>query len=325
MRTALITGGSGFIGRALSNRLVAQGWKVRVTTRKDPAKIKASAGMELVRVDYADKESLRRAVEGCDAVFHLAAAIFACSFGEFETANSTSTANLVAACAQAQKKPECFVYVSSLAAGGPSQNAARPRTEDMTPSPVSDYGKTKLGGEKALGALPPDIRRVVLRPAIVYGKNDSGISKIALWVRRGLMINMCAGEVMFSFTYIDDLVDSLVEAEKTPALSGSEYFICEEKSYPWTTFIATLATAMGKPMPRLLTLSPGPMRAAGVIYQTLASIFGFEPAFNVDKAREACAGHWTASPKKWMQATGRTTWTELDEGVRKTFASPTGK
>ena len=318
MKTALITGGTGFIGRALARRLMAQGWQVRVTTRKDPSKAHIP-GMELVRVDYADINSLVSAVEGCDAVFHLAAAIFACSHKDFEKANTLATANLAKACAKVGKKPGCFVYVSSLAAAGPSPDSAKPRTEDILPAPVSDYGKTKLGGEKALAALDPQTRRVVLRPAIVYGKNDSGISKIALWVKRGLMINMCAGEVLFSFTYIDDLVDSLVEAEKNPALSGREYFICEEKAYPWTSFIATLAKAMGTPMPKLLTLSPGPMRVAGVIYQTFASVFGFEPAFNVDKAREACAGNWIASPKRWMQDTGRSSWTPLEEGVRKTF------
>jgi nucleoside-diphosphate-sugar epimerase len=167
--------------------------------------------------------------------------------------------------------------------------------------------------------LPPEIRRVVLRPAIVYGKNDSGISKIAHWVRRGVMVNMCGGETLFSFTYIADLADALVTAEKNPALSGKTYFICEEKTYPWTYFIAGLADAMGKKPPLMLTLSPGALHIVGKVYQTVAPLFGAEPAFNTDKALEACAGNWIASPRRWMQDTGRADWTPLEEGLRKTF------
>jgi len=317
MKTALVTGGTGFIGRALTDRLESEGWRVRIATRNLSRKARNA---ELARVDYSDMNSLVSAVEGCDAVFHLAAAIFAVSREQFEKANARATENLARACALASKKPDSFVYVSSLAAAGPSRDPQTARTEAEGENPVSDYGKTKLAGERALALLPTQTRRVVLRPAIVYGRNDSGISKIAQWVRRGLMVNMCAGETFFSFTYIADLVDAVITAEKNPALSGKTYFICGDKTYPWTYFIAELAKAMGKKPPLMLTLSPGLLRAVGRIYETIAPVFGAEPAFNTDKAREACAGHWIASPRKWMQDTGRATWTPLEEGIRRTFA-----
>ncbi|MFA5160759.1 MAG: NAD-dependent epimerase/dehydratase family protein [Elusimicrobiales bacterium] len=314
---ALITGGTGFIGRALAARLLGEGWQARVATRRIP--LNPPQGVEIAETDYGSVESLAKAVDGCDAVFHLAAAIFACSYAEFEKANAAATANLVAACAKAQKPPECFVYVSSLAAAGPGASATVARTEADPPAPASDYGKTKLAGEAALAALPSAARRVILRPAIVYGKNDSGVSKIARWVRRGLMINMCAGETMFSFTYIDDLVDAITEAQKNPALSGKAYFICEDRTYPWTHFISAMAKAMGARQPFMLTLSPSAMRVAGKIYQTVSPLIGADPVFNTDKAREACAGHWTASPRRWMEDAGRKSWTPLEEGLKKTF------
>jgi len=316
-KTILITGGAGFIGRGLTARLQKEGYNVRILTRRDPSTIEQQ-GVEFAHGDYGDAASLRKAMEGCFAVYHLAAAISAHSKEEFYRANTLSTKNMVDA-ASAVPGLECFVYVSSLAAGGPSADPAKPRDENLPPSPVSAYGETKLGGEKEVARLPANIRRVVLRPPIVYGKYDAGISKIARWVKRGIMINMCAGDTYFNFIYLDDLVECLYRAMADVKLAGGTYFVCTPKQYTWLYFIAEMAKAMKKPMPKIITLSPGQMMFVGRIYQVVAKVFRLEPVFNPDKAVEASAGNWIASPALWMEKSGFKEWTPLEEGLKRTF------
>jgi nucleoside-diphosphate-sugar epimerase len=320
MKKILVTGGTGFIGRALVKRLIKEGYQVRLTTRRNPEDVKIE-NAEVIKVSFNDVESLKKAVEGCSGVFHLAALISGCSREEFEKANVKSTENVVSAVNAQEKKPEFFIYSSSLASGGPSQNPEMPRTEQMKDEPVSNYGRTKLAAETFVKQLDGSIKWTILRPPIVYGKNDAGISKVARWVKRGFMVNMCAGDVFFNFIYLGDLIEVMITAIKNPATKGQTYFVCENKHYPWMFFIDSIAKSMGKKRPIMLTLSPGKMKMLGKAYQWISKMIGTEPVFNEDKAVEACAGNWIASSKKWEKDTDWKGWTPLVEGLKETFGN----
>ena len=313
-KTVLITGGTGFIGGAAAARFLSDGWNVRILTRRNPFELKNS-GAEFVRADYSDPASLSKAVSGCSAVVHLAGALFAWSREEFDKANAAVTANLAAVCAES--KPEVFVHVSSLAAGGPVPAGQNRRDETMPDAPVSNYGASKLSGEKELSRLHPETRRVIFRPPIVYGKGDPATATLARWVKRGLMV--CPPEAFFSFIYVEDFARCLGLALSNPAIAGKTYYVCEEKTYSWTQFIRSVAEACGRRPPLLLRLRPFEMKAAGWIYQRAARLAGDSPLFNDDKAREACAGDWTANPSRWMKDSGQSEWTPLCQGVKKTF------
>ena len=313
---ALITGGTGFVGRALTVRLIADGHTVRVLTRNTPGK--AQPGVEFVKADYARPETLALAVDGCEAVFHLAAALFAADEREFIKANVDATANLVKACNTAPHAPKTLVYLSSLAAGGPSENPDEPRDENRAEAPVSAYGRTKLGGEKELSALKPEIRRVILRAPIVYGPNDSGVSVIAKWVKAGLMLNPGGGKARFSFIFIDDLVTSLHRAGTDYKLSGL-YYVSECAIYEWRQFLLDMAQAMNCKPPLMLSIPALPLKLAAIASEAGAALLGKAPVFNRDKARESLAGHWVCTARRWEGQTGFTAWTSLSDGLAKTF------
>jgi len=74
--TVLITGGNGFIGRKLTDTLLQAGFQVRITSRREPKTQPANPAVRVVRVDYNNVPSLQKAMEGCEGVFNLAAAIF---------------------------------------------------------------------------------------------------------------------------------------------------------------------------------------------------------------------------------------------------------
>ena len=316
-KTVLITGGNGFIGRRLTDVLLQEGYHVRIVSRREPQNKPVNPNVTVVKADYQDCTSLQRAMEGCSMVYHLAAAIFGYSYEDFAKANARATENVVHA-ANLTPDLERFIYVSSLAASGYAPDAAQPRTEAMEPKPVSDYGITKLAGEKAVQTLKPSVKWTIVRPPIVYGKNDSGVSKIAAWVKRGLMVNT-SGKGLFSFVYVDDLVRALTDIPKTEGTEGQVFFICEEKNYPWPQFIEKMAKAMGVKKPFMPNAPVWMLKLAAAVYSIGARLTGAQPALNYDKVKEAIVpGHWICSSEKWRSLTGQQ-FTPLDEGLKKSF------
>ena len=162
MKTIAVTGGTGFVGTALARALLEKGLAVRIITRRKPGE--PLPGASYAVADFSNAESLKMALEGADAVVHLAAALFCRSREAFLKANAGGTANLAAA-ANAVPSLKKLVYISSLAAGGPS-TAAAPRTEADPDAPVSAYGLSKLEGEKAAKKFSGG-PVVVLRPPII--------------------------------------------------------------------------------------------------------------------------------------------------------------
>jgi nucleoside-diphosphate-sugar epimerase len=316
MNNILITGATGFIGAALKQKLLEKGGlKIRILTRKE---IKTTCSdVEYIQTDYTDIHKLEKALHGVDAVFHVAGAITAKNFDEFKKANVTATKNIVTACVKT--KPKIFVHISSIAAGGPAVSAGKPRNEQMTDAPVSLYGKSKLLGEKELSALTSDTKYVILRPAIVYGQNDSGVYEIINWVKKGIMINPSRDDIYFSFVFIDDMVKAMITAMETPSAYGKTYYICEEKFYSWYGFISEVAKGLNKPMPKMINVKPWQIRVVAKIYGFISRLLGKSPMLTVDKAREFTAGHWIATPHKWMQDTNQTAWTPLCEGIKKSY------
>lgn len=321
MTTVLITGATGFLGRNITDRLKGRpGLTLRLGTR-NPPRGKNEPGLEYVKTDFADPASLLSAVTGADAVIHLAAAVAATKYEEFERANVLATRALAAACSKENGTVKTFILASSLAAAGASPDPDKPRTEDQPETPVSHYGMTKLAAEKEIENLPAGIARVILRPAFVYGRNDPGIDTLAEWVRRGIMISAGSADTRFSFIFVEDAAACFITAlDNADKLDRRKFFICEPTTYSWEDFVRAIAISMRKPVPVLATLPFSVVKAVGELYGRVADMVGLKPVFNADKAREANAGNWIASPASWMKATGQTEWTKLSAGLAKTFS-----
>lgn len=319
-KTVFVTGGQGFIGKRLTDALLQQGYKVRVASRRAPRQQPVNPDVSVVQVNYQDVRSLQKAMQGCVGVYHLAAVLFGFHYSDFEKGNAQVTRNMVQAARQTPGL-ERFVYVSSLAASGYAADEAHPRTEADEPHPVSDYGITKLAGEKAVQTLAAPITWTIVRPPIVYGPHDSGVSKIALWVKRGLMVNT-SGKGLFSFVYVDDLVRALAAVPQTPGTENQIFFVCEEQDYPWPQFIEKMARAMGVRKPFMPNAPKWMLQVAAAVYSLCARVSGAQPALNYDKVKEAVIdGHWICSGQKWQALTGQR-FTPLEEGLQKTFARP---
>ena len=315
--TILVTGGNGFIGRALTDKLLREGYNVRVLTRRHPIVQPANPAVTLVQADYTDITSLSNALKECEGVFNLAGTIFGFCYEDFKKGNIDTVTNLVQAIKQTPTI-KTLVHISSLAASGYAPDVQHPRTETMQANPISDYGRTKLEGERVVKTLPQTIKWTIIRPPIVYGKNDSGVSKIASWVKRGLMVNT-SGNGYFSFVYIEDLVEALYQAYIRPDTKHETYFVTEPQIYNWNYFITRMANAMHVRKPFMPKAPMWMMRTAAWTYEKIAKLTGTQPALNYDKVSEAIIpGHWVCSNEKWCTLTGQK-FTPLEKGLEQSF------
>lgn len=313
MENIAITGGNGFVGKFLCAELLKKGYNVRVLTRRQP--IKKIAGVEYAVVDYKDITTLEKAFIGIDKIIHLAAGLFCVSKNEFYKANSFATVNVVKAAQVAGVSK--IVYQSSLAAGGPAFDGV-PRREDMQPMPVSHYGASKLEGEKFVKKFTGQF--VILRAPIVYGGSEAGVSTISDWVRRGLMVNAGSSDGKFSFIYVKDLVRAQIDAMERDIFNGGIFYVCEKQNYAWKDFINMMAEGMGKKTPLILNMPMPVVYAAGIACEIFSLLTGAVPILNRDKAREAAGPDWTADASLWEKTAGWDNWTELEQGIKQTFA-----
>jgi nucleoside-diphosphate-sugar epimerase len=228
--SAFVTGGSGFIGGRLIERLVGDGWRVRALARSPEAAAKVEAlGAESVHGDLSDGNALRGGSHGCSYAFHAAAHLGAAGDWEaFERVNVQGTKDLLAACRDAEVKR--FVHVgteASLMAGEPLIEADE-RTP-LRPDSPSPYPATKAKAEIAvLGASEEGaFETVAVRPRFVWGLGDTTLlPNITAQVRAGKFAWIGGGRNRTSTSHVDNVVEGLI-AGALRGVPGNAYFVLD--------------------------------------------------------------------------------------------------
>jgi nucleoside-diphosphate-sugar epimerase len=215
-----VTGGTGFIGGALVDRLLREGASVRVLARPSPrADELAARGVEVVSGDLADSTAVERAVGGVDVVFHAAALVEGNWAKEnFLETNLGGTQQVFEACIRQGVRH--VVYLSSIAVYGLIHKGERidERTpRDESPEKRDSYAQSKIAADKYATAIGGKARLAVtiLRPGVVYGPGRR--LPVALLGFQAGETNVIFGKrrLRFPITYIDNLVDALMLAAKT--------------------------------------------------------------------------------------------------------------
>lgn len=330
-KKALVTGGTGFLGRNFVQFLLENGWEVvclvRPTSRYGHL---TELGVKIVFGDFFAENALRDAVAGVDCVFHLAAAISAFSFEDMLKTNCTATENLLKACVEQEKKP-IFVYVSSLAAAGPS-TPERPREEADECRPVSWYGKSKLFSETVLRAYADRIPITVVRPPILFGPFDREVRRWLTAIQKsGIFFIPFLRRFRFSLAHAEDVSSLLLLAaekgERLPALPLEEtericrilkaepdrklsigilppdegrgiYFVSQPETFTYVGLGKLFGNALGRKFTMIIPVSPPLMLVACLLVGCVSKITGKTYALSRDKLREINAGSWSCSADK---------------------------
>ena len=214
----LVTGATGFLGSHVAEQLARQGHAVRVLVRRtsDRTFLQGFEAEEALG-EVTQPESLPAVVDGVEAIVHAAGLTKARSAAEFEAVNARATSEL--ARAAAGSGVQRFLYVSSLAAAGPSADG-RPRTEEMPLEPISAYGRSKARAEAHVREQVGDERWTIIRPPIVYGPGDRALLPVFRMVACGVVPLVGFGSRHYSLIHVSDLVRGIAEALAHPQAAG---------------------------------------------------------------------------------------------------------
>jgi len=309
----LVTGGTGFVGSHLVEKLRALGEPVRCLVRPVSAARSFPGGVESAVVHWASGRGVEEALRGVHLVFHLAGVTKALSPATYYEGNARATETLVRAL---QGRPVRLVHVSSLAAIGPSLDGL-PVDEDAPPHPVSTYGKSKLEGERIARTLFPDA--VIVRPPVVYGPRDTDVFRILKAVAQGLVLEIAGGERWFSAIYVEDLVEGLWAAANHPSAGGRAYFLTYRAPATWRELGATAARLMER-RPRTLRIPVVAASTIGFFAEMWSHITRNPAIISREKVAEACCRLWTCNSARAAAELGFEAPTPLETGLAKTLA-----
>jgi len=307
-RTVLVTGGCGFIGANLVRSLLADdGWSVRVVDDLRTGRTEHLEGLEAdVRVgDAGDPDVLEPALDGADAVVHLASQTGVQPSVENPEAdfegNTRTTFRVLDACRRAGVPR--VVFASSGAAVG---EVTPPIHEEVVPRPVSPYGASKLAGEAYCRAFAASfgMDTVALRFSNVYGPFSlHKKNAVPNFIKRSLsgepLVIYGDGAQTRDFVFVEDLCDAIRRALTTPGVGGEVFQVATGVE----TSVVELAEAVQEVTGATGGVQFEPKRA-GEVYKSsvdiskIRRVLGFEPRVSLREGLAATAAwyrtHWSS-------------------------------
>lgn len=307
MSRVLVTGGSGYVGGHLVERLVAEGQSVRCLVRGTSSRrLLQSLDVECVVGDLSDGASLRRALAGADTVYHVGGLTSAVRTADFSRINGGGTSAVLDACA-ARTSPPTVIYVSSIAAAGPARKG-QPKREADAACPVSHYGRSKRQGELAALHCAARVPITIVRPGVVFGPRNRDLLPVFRAIRH-LRTHAYPGFVAPPLSYIEvrDLARLLIAAadrgHRLPSRLEDQrrhpgrgiYFATANETPNYAEFGRLIARAMNISRCLIVPLSfPLPWVVAAISEGAMRFV-GRSSLFNVDKIREAAEASWAFS------------------------------
>ncbi|HYZ57786.1 MAG TPA: NAD-dependent epimerase/dehydratase family protein [Streptosporangiaceae bacterium] len=258
----LVTGGTGFLGAALTRRLLADGVEVRVLARS-PAKARplADLGAQVAIGDVTDEAAVRAAMDGAHVVYHLAGPLLVPGVpaAEYQRAHVMGTRVVLDCCARAPGL-ERLVHCSTTGVLGVTGD--RPAAEDVPWRPTNMYEQAKADAEAEVrrrreGGLPV----VIARPGLVYGPGDIHLLSFFQAIQRGLFLPIGRHKAWLHPIYIDDMTEALVRCGQRRAAIGECFHLAGAEPVPIGELARVIARAEGTRLP------PGniPLPAARVV------------------------------------------------------------
>lgn len=253
-----VTGAGGFIGRALVSHLEGLGKQVVAISRTP---VHASPGIATSQVrDYGDAAELARAIEGCDAVVHLAALAHlnapAEAFeGNVRAAQAIAKASRAAGIAR-------LIFMSSIGVNG-NLTHDRPFTESETPRPAEPYAMSKLRSERAVidTLASSSTAWTILRPPLVIGPGAPGnFAKLLHAVERGWILPVAAIRNARNLLARANLLQIVALCLHHPAAANELFLAADDEAVSTPDMVRHIAKGLGKPA-RMVPVPPALLRA----------------------------------------------------------------
>ncbi|MGO8670264.1 MAG: NAD-dependent epimerase/dehydratase family protein [Capsulimonadaceae bacterium] len=313
-----VTGATGFIGGRLVRKLVASGNKVVALVRRPAEFVHLTAlGIKLAPGDVTDPDSVARAMEGCDAVFHLAAwyRLGARDRKPAQDVNVDGTRNVLTA--MRDLRVTRGVYTSTLAVYGDTQGRVVDETYRHDRPWLSEYDRTKWAAhyQVALPLMAEGLPLIIVQPGLTYGPGDT--SSVHLTLRQYLAgkLPMTPARTAFCWGHVDDTVDGHLLAMEC-GRPGETYIIAG----PVHTLVGAFDLAeriTGIPAPRSHP-SPTTLRSLSTFMRAVEAFAPVPEQYSAESLRVLAGSTYLGSSAKAERELGFTA-RPLDEGLGETL------
>ena len=268
----LVTGATGFVGRALVLRLLAEdeSRRVAVAVRRGgqqwPERL-----LPRVTGDLEPSTDWSVALGGVSAVVHCAARVHVMSdtaadpLAEFRRVNVQGTLNLARQAAAVGARR--FVFVSSIKVNGEATQLGCPFTADDAPAPLDAYGVSKMEAEQGLREMSAQtgMEVVIIRPPLVYGPDvKANFAAMMRWLRRGIPLPLGATHNQRSLVALDNLVDLIVTCLSHPAAANQTFLVSDGEDVSTTELLQRMGQVMNRPA-RLIPVPAGLLTQAAAL------------------------------------------------------------
>lgn len=274
---ALVTGAGGFVGKELTRHLLSHGLAVTAMVRNPKQKHDLeSLGADVVIADLNNPDSLDRAVDGADRVFHIAALFRQAGLpaSEFHRVNVEGTKNLLESSIKAGV--ENFVHCSTVGVLGHIEN---PPADESTPyNPGDPYQESKAVGEQLFLQYVREgkIKGSVIRPAMIYGPDDVRTLKLFKKIAQRRFFYVGPGTSLVHFVDVRDLAQSFRLASERPDVNGEIFIVGGETSLPLVELVTIISSLIGVPEP-WLHLPVKPMQNLGSLCEAICTPLRINP------------------------------------------------
>ena len=296
--SCFVTGGTGFVGSHLVEKLAASGCNVRALVRKTSnTRWIENAGASLVQGDIADSASLAALIGSVDYVYHVAGIVKARDRETYFRVNAGGTAALLEACTRLARPPKKIVIVSSQAAAGPSGRGPAV-TEAEPPRPISWYGESKAETERVAAGYFSRLPITIVRPPAIYGPRDTDVFALVKPAVCWKMMPMAGRpDTPLSIAHVHDVVAALILAAQSPVSSGQIYNIAGPETVTWLSVAAALEYALQSRV-RIIGIPMIVARIVAALSDCRSAITRKPALFNREKVREILADGWVLSIQK---------------------------
>ncbi len=318
----LVTGATGFVGKNLVKALLQKNHNVTCAVRNPKkAVILKEWGAELLIIpDLSKFDIIADKVNKEDVVVHIAGTVRAVSEKDYIKTNAEGTKKVAQTVLTTEKRP-FMIYLSSLAAAGPSK-LDKPITEEHYESPITPYGRSKFMGELMLKSVYRAYNCnnfCILRPPVIYGPFDKDVYTFFKLAKQGILPVPGNGKSRISIIHVNDVVESIFCAiHNIDKASGNIYFIDDNKDYSWLEICEFFRQAVNPQAVNLKT----PIFISSLVAQ-FGELYKFitkKPALlDRDKITEMKISAWTSRSYKIRKELGFKNKIDLKDGIYQTY------
>ena len=292
----LVTGGGGFLGKAIVKRLVEAGENVRSFSRSFYPELK-SMGVDQIQGDIGDNSAVIKACNGIQTVFHVAAkpGIWG-NYKDYYQTNVTGTENVIEACKIHKISKLVYTSSPSVIFNGRDMEGV----DESVPYPDrfhAHYPQTKAIAEQlVIRASSDTLRTIILRPHLIWGPGDNHLVPRIIAKSKRLKI-IGSGKNLVDTIYVDNAADAHILAaenlDKNPEISGNVYFISQDEPIPlWDMLNAILkAAGLGPVKGSISKQTAWLVGAASEFFYKILQIKK-EPPMTRFVADELATSHW---------------------------------